>query len=212
MFYSCDLDVPDREILQRLVVESIEYWNEDIPVTGLFLAPGWSNDWHHFRYLNRWVLPYPRWGHRDPAVDVFDLYETTSATIRYRHHLLGDLKPILYHEKDHAFVIFRVGQRLFLHWLDGKDGNNCLCALPMALRDILHVGINDVVNEALLRYDCSEVSRRTPESLFSAFSGQVEFIESNMDVFEGQSISRSIMQTWDDDTWTRMLKKVWLTL
>ena len=215
LYYSCPPAVPHGTVSQQLLEECIEYWSKDSPLTGHFSIPaGWSNDWSQFRYLNRWVLPSPRWGHLDPAIEVLDVQETTSATIRYHLDVPGDVKPVLYRESDHVLVLFRVGQRLFLHRLDELDQNDRMCALPLTLQDVLRVGIDHVVREGMMRHDCSRMSCATPATCFRVFSDNVHFIEDNMDVFEeeGQLVTRPIMQTWDDEKWLEMLDKVSLTL
>ena len=207
-FYSCPSALPNGEVSQRLLEECTEYWNEGSPLRDHPHIPGWSSDWPRFQHLNRWVYPSPRWGYRDPHTVVDWNDETTAASIRYQLDVLGDLKPLLYKEEDHSTVVFRVGQRLFVHRLDLEDYCDILSAISMPLRDVVRVGIDKAVWESRRREDLSRVFGNSVDYELSFFSDPLCEIERFKNDFEkeGQSMTRSVMQVWDDEKWIEVLK------
>ena len=204
-------DFPDGEVSQRLLEECTEYWNEGSPLRDHPHIPGWSNDWSRFQFLNRWAYPSPRWGYRDPLMKMDESDETTAARIRYQLSVLGDLKPLLYKEDNHSIVIFRVGQRIFVHWLDPEEGYDELSALTMPLLDVVRVGIDEVVWESLWRDDFESAFGNGVDFELGFLSEPLRQIQRFLDDFEkeGQSMTRSVMQVWDDEKWIEILKAFW---
>ncbi|KLO09771.1 hypothetical protein SCHPADRAFT_943357 [Schizopora paradoxa] len=92
--------------------EAIESWCNSLGFADINPPRGWSTDWRRNTSLHHWVLPFPRWctlsvDKRLEQVDMMNCY------IRGRLGSLGDIIPLMYYERKHDFVIFKISQRIY---------------------------------------------------------------------------------------------------
>ncbi|KAL5510908.1 hypothetical protein ACEPAG_4665 [Sanghuangporus baumii] len=92
-----------RDVSTRITSE----WTD--PRVGTLTIGRWSNNWIEFDDIGSWIQPLSRWG----PLDRDFLEESGCTDIRNRLQILGEIIPVLYGTRNHAEVIFRVGQRMY---------------------------------------------------------------------------------------------------
>lgn len=132
--------VPDKiregTVPGLVLEESIDRWDNDVAFSKIVPPPGWSSDWKNNRSIQNWVFSFPRW--RTLSVDqAFHYDETWTRMLQFRLGN-GDIIPIMYHEDNHDFVIFRIANRVY-HFLRGPpldEDLHRIMALPFSAQDL----------------------------------------------------------------------------
>lgn len=129
--------IHERIVPSVVQEEAIENWSLSPGFTIISPSLGWSSDWKRNASTQNWVLPFPRW--RTQSVDKqFHVFETWNRFIRCRLGSRGDMIPIMYHERKHDFVIFRIARRVYLFNKGpyGQDDEHRIRAQPYSTQDL----------------------------------------------------------------------------
>ncbi|KLO09770.1 hypothetical protein SCHPADRAFT_1000015 [Schizopora paradoxa] len=137
--YYLSSKIHDRIVPSVVREEAIESWSKTSGFTLADINPprGWSKDWRQNNSLQNWVLPFPRWC--TLSVDkTFHDFETWNRFIRVSLGSLGDIIPLMYCEKKHDFVIFRIAHRLYYFNRGPYDDDDAhrIWALPFSIQDL----------------------------------------------------------------------------
>jgi len=135
-YYLAD-KIHERIVPSIVLEEAIENWDKSLGFPKVIPPPGWSSEWRSNRSIQNWVLPFPRW--RTLAVDKrFHNVETWNRVLRAMIGTHEDIVPIMFSERKHDFVIFRIAERIYFfnRGRYGPDDDHRIWALPCSMQDL----------------------------------------------------------------------------
>lgn len=147
--YYVSRQIHDRVVPPVVREEAVESWNKTCIFPKVNPPLGWSSDWGRHTSIRNWVLPFPRW--RTLSVDKqFHFIETWNRLLRSNLGCRGDIVPIMYNERKHDFVIFKIAYRIYFfnRGPAGQGDMHRIWALPYSEYDLSNPAVLDAVYQS----------------------------------------------------------------